>query len=82
MEEELVVKPLLVKQEPDNISISNHHGGIDSDSSSGAGAGATVRPSDSRVTVILVISTFVAACSGFTGGCTVSTIIVAQINNI
>ena len=78
------MKPLLVKQEPDNISISNHHGGIDSDSSSGAGAGAgaTVKPSDSRVTVILVISTFVAACSGFTGGCTVSTIIVAQINNI
>ena len=74
------MKPLLVKQEPDNISISNHHGV--SDSAISSGAGATDRPSDSRVTVILVISTFVAACSGFTGGCTVSTIIVAQINNI
>ena len=80
MEEELVMKPLLVKQEPDNISIGYDHGGTDSTSS--GGAGATFRPSDSRVTVILVISTFVAACSGFTGGCTVSTIIVAQINNI
>ena len=80
MEEELVKKPLIVKQEPDNISIGNDHGGTDSTSS--GGAGATIRPSDSRATVILIISTFVAACSTFTGGCIVSTIIVIQINNI
>uniref|UniRef100_A0A7N2L465 Major facilitator superfamily (MFS) profile domain-containing protein n=2 Tax=Quercus lobata TaxID=97700 RepID=A0A7N2L465_QUELO len=61
MEDELVIKPLLVKQEPDNISDSNDHG----DSS---GAGAAVRPNDSSATVILVISTFVVACSTFTGG--------------
>ncbi|KAM4108473.1 hypothetical protein ACJW30_03G048800 [Castanea mollissima] len=62
MEDELVTKPLLVKQEPDNISNSNDHG----DSS---GAGAAVRPNDSSATVILVISTFVVACSAFTVGC-------------
>ncbi|KAL4637230.1 hypothetical protein ACB092_03G064100 [Castanea dentata] len=62
MEDELLTKPLLVKQKPDNISNSNDHG----DSS---GAGAAVRPNDSSATVILVISTFVVACSTFTGGC-------------
>ncbi|GMY21355.1 sugar transporter ERD6-like 5 [Fagus crenata] len=66
MEEKLVKKPLIVKQEPDNISIGNDHGGTESTSS--GGAGATIRPSDSRATVILIISTFVAACSTFTGG--------------
>uniref|UniRef100_A0A2N9F581 Major facilitator superfamily (MFS) profile domain-containing protein n=1 Tax=Fagus sylvatica TaxID=28930 RepID=A0A2N9F581_FAGSY len=67
MEEELVKKPLIVKQEPDNIIIGKDHGGTDSTSS--GGAGATFKPSDSRATVILIISTFVAACSTFTGGC-------------
>ncbi|KAM3704979.1 hypothetical protein ACJW31_03G047100 [Castanea mollissima] len=62
MEDELLTKPLLVKQKPDNISNINDHG----DSS---GAGAAVRPNDSSATVILVISTFVVACSTFTGGC-------------
>uniref|UniRef100_A0A2N9GDX9 Major facilitator superfamily (MFS) profile domain-containing protein n=1 Tax=Fagus sylvatica TaxID=28930 RepID=A0A2N9GDX9_FAGSY len=66
MEEELVKKPLIVKQEPDNIIIGKDHGGTDSTSS--GGAGATFKPSDSRATVILIISTFVAACSTFTGG--------------
>ena len=56
-------KPLIVKQEPDNIIIGKDHGGTDSTSS--GGAGATIRPSDSRATVILIISTFVAACSTF-----------------
>ena len=71
MEDELVTKPLLVKQEPDNISSSNDLG----DSS---GAGAAVRPNDSSATVILVISTFVVACSIFTGGSVVSTITSIQ----
>ena len=71
MEDELVTKPLLVKQEPDNIRGSNDHG----DSS---GAGAAVRPNDSSATVILVISTFVVACSTFTGGSVVSTITSIQ----
>ena len=71
MEDELVTKPLLVKQEPDNISSSNDLG----DSS---GAGAAVRPNDSSATVILVISTFVVACSTFTGGSVVSTITSIQ----
>lgn len=66
-----MTKPLLVKQEPDNISNSNGHG----DSS---GAGAAVRQNDSSATFILVISTFVVACSTFTGGCIVSTITSIQ----
>ena len=71
MEDELVTKPLLVKQEPDNISNSNDHGDC-------SGAGAAVRPNDSSATVILVISTFVVAYSTFTGGCVVSTITSIQ----
>ncbi|KAL0005797.1 hypothetical protein SO802_013358 [Lithocarpus litseifolius] len=66
MEDELVTKPLLVKQEPDNISNSNDQG-----DSSGAGAAVAVRP-DSSATVMLVISTFVVACSIFTSGCAYS----------
>nr|POE94037.1 sugar transporter erd6-like 5 [Quercus suber] len=62
MEDELVTKPLLVKQEPDNISNSNGHG-------ESSGAGAAVRQNDSSATFILIISTFVVACSTFTGGC-------------
>ena len=65
MENELVTKSLFVKQERENISNSNNHGGSDIGNSSSASA--AVRPSDSSATVILVTSTFVVACSSFAG---------------
>ena len=65
MENELVTKSLFVKQERENISNSDNHGG--SDIANSSSASAEVRPSDSSATVILVTSTFVVACSSFAG---------------
>ncbi|KAM3752806.1 hypothetical protein ACB098_03G046600 [Castanea mollissima] len=66
MEDEVVRKSLLVKQEVSSKIVDNGNGHVgDGVNNNG---GATVRPSDSSATAILVISTIVAACGAFTGG--------------
>ena len=63
MEDEELTKSLLVAQRPGNIRIISNGVG-----SNDTGASA------SGVTVVLLLSAFVTACSAFTGGFVVSTI--------
>ncbi|XP_050274579.1 sugar transporter ERD6-like 5 isoform X4 [Quercus robur] len=66
MEDEVVRKSLLVKQEASSNTVDNGNGHVGDGANTNGGA--TVRPSDSSATAILVISTIVAACGAFTGG--------------
>ncbi|XP_065618551.1 sugar transporter ERD6-like 5 isoform X5 [Quercus suber] len=66
MEDEVVRKSLLVKQEASSNIVDNGNGHVGDGANNNGGA--TVRPSDSSATAILVISTIVAACGAFTGG--------------
>ena len=68
----MVRKYLLVKQEASSNIVDNGNGHVGDGASTNGGA--TVRPSDSCATAILVISTIVAACGAFTGGSVVSII--------
>ena len=65
MEDEELTKSLLVAQRPGDIRIISSGVG-----SNDTGAGASA----SGVTVVLLLSAFVTACSAFTGGFVVSTI--------
>uniref|UniRef100_A0A7N2L4B9 Major facilitator superfamily (MFS) profile domain-containing protein n=1 Tax=Quercus lobata TaxID=97700 RepID=A0A7N2L4B9_QUELO len=66
MEDEVVRKSLLVKQEASSNTVDNGNGHVGDGANTNGGA--AVRPSDSSATAILVISTIVAACGAFTGG--------------
>ena len=72
MEDEVVRKYLLVKQEASSNIVDNGNGHVGDGANTNGGA--TVRPSDSCATATLVISTIVAACGAFTGGSVVSII--------
>ena len=63
MEDEELTKSLLVAQRPGNIRIISN--GVGSNDTSASASG---------VTVVLLLSAFVTACSAFTGGFVVSTI--------
>ena len=67
MEDEELTKSLLIAQQPGNIRIINN--GVGSNDT-----GASASASASGVTVVLLLSAFVTACSAFTGGFVVSTI--------
>ena len=68
----MVRKYILVKQEASSNIVDNGNGHVGDGANTNGGA--TVRPSDSSATAILVISTIVAACGAFTGGSVVSII--------
>ncbi|XP_030960048.1 sugar transporter ERD6-like 5 isoform X6 [Quercus lobata] len=63
MEDEELTKSLLVAQQPGNIRIISNGVG-----SNDTGASASASASASGVTVVLLLSAFVTACSAFTGG--------------